>query len=69
MEKVTKGLDDFVKLMGKSLELITVAMSRNKARMKKAIELQDKLRRKSKGWNATEALREWRDTRHGTSRA
>ena len=68
IEKSLKDVDE-IRLMQKRFELITVARYRDKSRMKRAMEVQDKLREKSKGfrWNSTKELRKWRDTRYGPS--
>lgn len=56
---------EFVKVMQKGVELLTLARFRDSAKMKKALEVQDRLREKSKGWNGTAEVRKWRDARHG----
>jgi len=69
--EVKKFLKDFdeIKLIQRRFELITVARYRNKSRIKKAMEIQDKLRQKSRRhkWDSTKELRKWRDTRYAAS--
>ena len=67
MEKALKSLE---LVMQKGIELITLAKVRDRARMKKAAEVQDNLREKNKGgkgWYGAAEVRKWRDTRHGAS--
>ena len=64
MEKAMKALD-FVKVMQRGIELITLSRFRDRARMKKGVEVHDRLREKSKGWNGAAEVRKWRDARHG----
>lgn len=68
VEKTLKNLDE-IKLIQRRFELITVARYRDKSRMKRAMEVQDKLREKSKGfkWDSTKELRKWRDSRYAAS--
>ncbi|MBI3037268.1 hypothetical protein HYY73_06000 [Candidatus Woesearchaeota archaeon] len=67
MEKALKQLD---MVMRKGIELITLAKVRDRARMEKAAEVQDNLRKKikgGKGWNGAAQVRKWRATRHGAA--
>ncbi len=60
----TNGLKTYLK----RFELITVARFRDKAKIKRAMETQDKIREKTKGDKSlTEEIRKWRDARYGPS--
>lgn len=61
-----KELDN-MKVITRRFQLITVARYREKSKMKRAMEVQDELREKSKGWDSTKEIRKWRDTRYGPS--
>jgi hypothetical protein len=63
-EKILKEFDE-LKIIQKRFELITLARLRDKTKIKKAMEIQDELRKKTKGikWNSTEELRKWRDAK------
>ena len=67
-EKFLENVDE-IRLMQKRFELVTLARYRDKSRMKKAIEVQDELREKSKRikWNSTKELRKWRNSIYGSS--
>ncbi len=45
------------------LEIMLGARVRDKDRMMHAIETQDKLREKSRGWKGAEEIRKWRNQR------
>jgi hypothetical protein len=47
----------------KRLEILVGARLRDKARIEEAIETQDRLRTKSKGWNGAQEIRKWREAR------
>lgn len=57
-----------MKIIQKRFELITLARLRDKTKIKKAMEIQDELRKKTKGikWNSTEELRKWRDAKYAS---
>ena len=42
---------------------MTIILKINDDKIKDAIKIQDKLRKKSGKWNATEFIRKWRDER------
>ncbi len=64
MQKQTsKDELDTLDMIGKRLEIIFGARIRDKDRMMHAIEVQDRLRGKSKDWKGTEEIRKWRDQR------
>ncbi|MDT7859189.1 MAG: hypothetical protein RQ930_04100 [Candidatus Aenigmarchaeota archaeon] len=67
-EKILKEFDE-LKIIQKRFELITLARLRDKSKIKKAMEIQDELRKKTKGikWNSTEELRKWRDVKYASS--
>jgi|FaiFalFF_MnMetaG_3_1042247.scaffolds.fasta_scaffold07459_2 cell fate (sporulation/competence/biofilm development) regulator YmcA (YheA/YmcA/DUF963 family) len=67
-KKILKEMDE-LKIIQKRFELITVARYRDKAKMKKASEEIDKIRKKAGvgGKSTTEILREWRDKRCASS--
>lgn len=58
---------DNIGLMQRRFELITVARYRDKSKVKRAMEVQDKLRKKSKGWDSTKEIRKWRNARYASS--
>jgi hypothetical protein len=66
-EKILKEFDE-LKIIQKRFELITLARLRDKTKIKKAMEIQDELRKKTKGikWNSTEELRKWRDAKYAS---
>jgi len=66
-EKILKEFDG-LKIIQKRFELITLARLRNKSKIKKAMEIQDELRKKTRGikWNSTEELRKWRDAKYAS---
>jgi hypothetical protein len=66
-EKILKEFDE-LKIIQKRFELITLARLRDKTKIKKAMEIQDELREKTKGikWNSTEELRKWRDAKYAS---
>jgi len=67
-EKILKEFDE-LKIIQKRFELITLARLRDKTKIKKAMEIQDELRKKTRGikWNSTEELRKWRDAKYASS--
>ena len=59
---------DRMRIIEKRFELITVARYRDKTRMKRAMKIQDEIRRKTKGMTGlTEEIRKWRDLRYASS--
>ena len=64
MQKQTvRGELDTLDTIEKRLEIMFGARVRDKDRMMHAIEAQDRLRGKSKGWKGTEEIRKWRNQR------
>lgn len=47
----------------KRLEIIVGARLRDRKRIENAISTQDRLRKKSKGWDGAKEIRKWRDSR------
>jgi hypothetical protein len=58
-----KNKMDTLGIIEKRLEILIGARLRDKTRIKNAISVQDKLRRKSKAWSGTEEIRKWRNLR------
>lgn len=54
---------DKVDVLEKRLEIIVGAKLRDKSRLEDAISTQDRLRKKSRGWNGATEIRRWRDSR------
>jgi hypothetical protein len=54
---------DALDTIERRLELMSGARVRDKDRMMHAIETQDKLREKSRGWKGAEEIRKWRNRR------
>ncbi len=54
---------DALDTIERRLEIMLGARVRDKDRMMHAIETQDKLRKKSRGWKGTEEIRKWRNLR------
>ncbi|HEY9245267.1 MAG TPA: hypothetical protein VIO11_00320 [Candidatus Methanoperedens sp.] len=50
-------------MIEKRLEIMVGARVRDKDRMMHALEVQDRLRSKSKNWKGTEEIRKWRSRR------
>jgi hypothetical protein len=66
-EKTLKDLDE-IKLIRRRFELITVARYRDRSKIRRAMEMQDRIREKTKSDKSlTEEIRKWRDTRYGPS--
>jgi hypothetical protein len=64
MQKPTfKNELDTLDTIEKRLEIMFGARVRDKDRMAHAIEVQDRLRSKSKDWKGTEEIRKWRNQR------
>jgi hypothetical protein len=57
------GRTDEMAVLEKRLEVIIGARLRDRSRIEKAISIQDRLRKKSKGWNGAKEIRKWRDSR------
>jgi hypothetical protein len=57
------GRTDEMPVLEKRLEAIIGARLRDRSRIEKAISIQDRLRKKSKGWNGAKEIRKWRDSR------
>jgi hypothetical protein len=57
------GRTDEMPVLEKRLEVIIGARLRDRSRIEKAISIQDRLRKKSKGWNGAKEIRKWRDSR------
>lgn len=54
---------DTLDIVEKRLEIMLGARVRDKDRMVHTIEVQDKLRSKSRGWKGTIEIRKWRNQR------
>ncbi len=54
---------DTLDTIERRLEIMLGARVRDKDRMMHAIETQDKLREKSRGWKGAEEIRKWRNQR------
>ncbi len=54
---------DTLDTIERRLEIMLGARVRDKDRMMRAIETQDKLRKKSRGWKGAEEIRRWRNQR------
>ncbi|HEY9206093.1 MAG TPA: hypothetical protein VIO58_09240 [Candidatus Methanoperedens sp.] len=54
---------DTLDIIEKRLEIMVGARVRDKDRMMHAMEVQDRLRGKSKHWKGTEEIRKWRNRR------
>lgn len=54
---------DTLDIVEKRLEIMFGARVRDKDRMMHAVEVQDKLRSKSRGWKGTIEIRKWRNQR------
>lgn len=52
-----------ITVLEKRLEILAGARLRDRARIEEAIATQDRLRKKSKGWDGSEEIRRWRDQR------
>lgn len=64
MQKQTfKDELDTLDIIEKRLEIMFGARVRDKDRMMHAIEVQDRLRGKSKDWKGAEEIRKWRNRR------
>ncbi len=64
MQKQTfKGRLDTLDTIEKRFEIMFGARVRDKDRMMHAIEVQDRLRGKSKDWKGAEEIRKWRNQR------
>jgi hypothetical protein len=50
-------------IVEKKLDIIVGARLRDRERIEHAISTQDRLRKKSKGWNGAKEVRKWRDSR------
>jgi len=59
---------DRMRIIEKRFELITVAKYRDKTKIKKAMKIQDRIRKGTKGITGlTEEIRKWRDLRYAPS--
>jgi len=59
---------DNMRIIEKRFEVITVARFRDKTKIKKAMKIQDEIRKKTRGVTGlTEEIRKWRDLRHAPS--
>lgn len=56
------SIDD-ISIVQKRLKILFSQVMENRDRIKDAIKIQDKLRKKSGRWNATKIIRKWRDER------
>lgn len=45
------------------VDLLTISRFRDRSKVEKAIEVQDRLRKKSSDWDGTEEIRRWREAR------
>jgi len=52
-----------ISIIQKRLKILFSQTIENRYKIKDAIKIQDKLRKKSGKWNATEFIRKWRDER------
>lgn len=50
-------------MIEKRLGIIVGARLRDRNRIENAISTQDRLRKKSKGWNGAKEIRKWRESR------
>jgi len=57
------GRTDEMNVIEKRLEAILGARLRDKKRIENAISTQDRLRKKSKGWNGAAEISKWRESR------
>ena len=57
------GRTDELTVMEKRVEVITGARLRDRSKIEKAISIQDRLRKKSEGWNGAKEIRKWRESR------
>lgn len=59
---------DRIGVIERRFEIMTIAKFRDKTGMKKAMKVQDKIRKKTKGGiSLTKEIRKWRDTRYAPS--
>jgi hypothetical protein len=61
--KVIDKKMDTLALFQKRIEIMIGAKLKDKNRIQNAIEVQDELRKKTKGWNGVAEIRKWRDRR------
>jgi len=54
---------DDISIIQKRLKILFSQIIENRDKVKEALEIQDKIRKKSGKWNATEFIRKWRDKR------
>jgi len=54
---------DKITVIEKRLRIIVGARLRDRNRIENAISTQDRLRKKSKGWNGAKEIRKWRESR------
>ena len=54
---------DKITVIEKRLGIIVGARLRDRNRIENAISTQDRLRKKSKGWNGAKEIRKWRELR------
>ncbi|MGB3459629.1 MAG: hypothetical protein WBB08_10140 [Halobacteriota archaeon] len=54
---------DKITVIEKRLGIIVGARLRDRNRIENAISTQDRLRKKSKGWNGAKEIRKWRESR------
>ncbi len=45
------------------VDLLTISRFRDRSKVEKAIEVQDRLRKKSSDWDGTKEIRRWREAR------
>jgi hypothetical protein len=62
-QKMVVGRMAEIKAIEKRLEVIVGARLRDRTRIENAILTQDRLRKKSKGWNGGKEVRKWRESR------
>ncbi|MGB2726860.1 MAG: hypothetical protein WBD09_00085 [Halobacteriota archaeon] len=57
------GRLDEINVVEKRLEILVGARLRDRNRIENAISTQDRLRKKSTGWNGAAEIRKWRESR------
>ncbi len=57
--KMTENTD----VIKDKVDLLTISRFRDRSKVEKAIEVQDRLRKKSSDWDGTKEIRRWREAR------
>ena len=52
---------DTIATLERRVAILTGARLRDKGKLKEAVLIQDRLRKKSRGWNGAAEIRKWRD--------